>query len=112
MNSNSNRPLIGIITASACQSEQRQILNGIICQAQKLGADTAIFSNIYNSSEYYANIDEENKIYDLIVSKKLDGLILTAESILNPQLQQYIYQKIISRSDIPVVVQSFRISHV
>ena len=104
MNSNSNRPLIGIITASACQSEQRQILDGIISQAQKLGADTAIFSNIYNCSEYYANIDEENKIYDLIVSKKLDGLILTAESILNPQLQQHIYQKIISRSDIPVVV--------
>lgn len=104
MDSNTKRPLIGIITASACQSEQRQILDGIIEQAQKLGADTAIFSNIYNSSEYYANIDEENKIYDLVVSKKLDGLILTAESILNTQLQQYIYQKIICRSDIPVVV--------
>ncbi len=104
MDSNVKRPLIGVITASACRSEQRQILDGIISQAQKLGADTAIFSNIYNSSEYYANIDEENKIYDLVVSKKLDGLILTAESILNVQLQQYIYQKVISRNDIPVVV--------
>ena len=104
MDNSIKRPLIGIITASACQSEQRQILDGIISQAQKLGADTAIFSNIYNSSEYCANIDEENRIYDLVVSKKLDGLILTAESILNAQLQQYIYQKIISLSGIPIVV--------
>lgn len=96
--------IIGIITANASQNEQRQILNGITNQAEKLGITTVIFSNIYNSSEYYANVEIENKIYDLIVSQKLDGIILTAESILNTELQQYIYQKIISRSDIPVVV--------
>jgi len=104
MNSNTKRPIIGIITASACLSEQRQLLDGIIGQAQKFGSDTAIFSNIYNSSEYYANIDEENKIYDLIASNKLDGLILTAESILNESLQKDIYQRIVSRDDIPIVV--------
>ena len=99
-----NRKLIGIITASACQSEQKQILEGIISKAHKLGADTAVFSNIYNSAEYFAHVEIENKIYDLIISQKLDGLILTAESVLNPELQQYIYNKIVSRTNTPVVV--------
>ncbi|MBQ8725226.1 MAG: substrate-binding domain-containing protein, partial [Oscillospiraceae bacterium] len=39
-----------------------------------------------------------------------DGLILTAESILNPELQQYIYNKIVSRTDTPVVVTGAQLS--
>ncbi len=104
-----NRPLIGVITASACQSEQRQLLDGIINQAQKYGASTVILSNIYNSSEYYAKIEIENKIYDLISSKRIDGLILTAESFLNDDLKNYIYNQITSRSDIPTVVTGFNL---
>ncbi len=103
-----NRPLIGIITASACQSEQRQLLDGIISQAQKYGAYTVILSNIYNSSEYYAKIEIENMIYDLISSKRIDGLILTAESFLNDDLRNYIHDQIISRSDIPIVITGFK----
>lgn len=104
MNLQEKRPVIGIITANASQSEQRQLLMGIIGRAQELGARILIFSNIYNSSEYYANVEIENKIYDLIVSHKLDGLILTAEAFLNEELQTLIYNKIISRNDTPVVV--------
>ncbi|MBE6862479.1 MAG: helix-turn-helix domain-containing protein [Ruminococcus sp.] len=99
--------VIGIITASACQSEQRQLLDGIISQAQKAGAITVILSNIYNSSEYYAKIEIENKIYELISSKKIDGLILTAESFLNDDLKSYIFKKISSRNDIPVVISGY-----
>lgn len=95
--------MIGIITAKAFQAEQRQLLDGILEQTQKLHISTAVFSNIYNFQKYYANTEVENKIYDLIVSERIDGLILTAESILNPELQQYIYQKIIKRN-VPVVV--------
>ncbi len=95
--------LIGVITAKAFQSEQRQLLDGILEQAQKLRLSTAVFSNIYNFQKYYAGTEIENKIYDLIASERIDGLILTAESILNPELQQYIYQKMIQRK-IPVIV--------
>ena len=94
---------IGVITAKASQSEQRQLLEGILAQARKLHISTAIFSNIYNFKDYYAGTEVENKIYDLIVSERIDGLILTAESILNPDLQQYIYQKILCRT-VPVIV--------
>ncbi len=94
---------IGIITARASQSEQRQLLEGILTQAQKLQIQTAVFSNIYNFQKYYAGTEVENKIYDFIISERIDGLILTAESILNPDLQQYIYQKIMRRN-VPVIV--------
>lgn len=97
------RPLIGVITAKAAEPEQRQLLGGILTRAHKHGADTVIFSNIYNFDKYYAGTEVENKIYDLILSERIDGLILTAESILNPDLQQYIYERITKRS-VPVVV--------
>ncbi|MBQ9898239.1 MAG: substrate-binding domain-containing protein [Ruminococcus sp.] len=98
------RPTIGIITAQAADPEQHQLLSGIIGQAQQLGLDTAVFSNIYNSAEYFADVQVENRIYDLILSKRLDGLILSAESFLNADLQQEIYQRIMQRTDIPLIV--------
>ncbi|MBQ8928300.1 MAG: substrate-binding domain-containing protein [Oscillospiraceae bacterium] len=96
--------MIGIITAQATEEEQQILLRGIIGEAQAQGFETMIFSNIYNSAEYFADVEVENKIYDLILSQRLQGLILTAECVLNPVLQQEIYDRIISRSDIPVVV--------
>ena len=104
-----NNRLIGVITAKAFQSEQRQLLDGILEQSQKLHISTAVFSNIYNFQKYYAGTEVENKIYDLAASERIDGLILTAESILNPELQQYIYQKITKRN-IPVVVTGAELS--
>ena len=99
----SERPLIGIITAKVANPEQKQLLSGILNQAEKLGINTAVFSNIYNFDTYYANTEVENRIYDLIDSRRIDGLILTAESILNPDLQQYIYDRM-TRRDVPIVV--------
>ncbi len=104
MQKKSPKPLIGILTASAYRIEQRQLLEGIIAQAQEFDIDTAVFSNIYNLKDYYAHIEVENMIYELMLSEKLDGLILAAESFLNEEVQQDIYQKLIIRSDIPVVV--------
>lgn len=94
---------IGIITARVSASEQHKILAGIFSQAEKYNIHVAVFSNIYNFNEYHANVEVENKIYDLIESKRLDGLILTAESIINQELQMRIYNKICNRN-IPVVV--------
>lgn len=97
------QPLMGIIAAKVANPEQKQLLSGILSQAEAIGADTAVFSNIYNFNEYFANTEVENRIYDLILSERLDGLILCAESIFNPQLQQYIYERLTQRG-VPVVV--------
>ncbi len=99
----SQRPFIGIITAKVGNPEQKQLLSGILVQAHAMGMDTAVFSNIYCFDKYYAGTEVENRIYDLITSERLSGLILTAESILNPDLQQYIYQRIVERN-VPFVV--------
>lgn len=104
MEHNDKQKIIGIITANASQSAQKQLLSGILSQAQAFDAVSVVFSNVYNSSEYFANIEIENNIYDLILSKKIDALIMTGEVILNPDLQQYIYQRLLKRSDIPIVI--------
>ncbi len=103
------RPLIGIITARASETEQRQILSGILAQAARSGADTAVISNVYDFSEYFADVEVENKIYELIQSDRFDGLILTGESIIDSKLKQFICDNfkdtkiplIITGADIP-----------
>lgn len=103
------RPLIGIITARASATEQRQILEGIIAQAARSGADTAVISNVYNFSEYFADVEVENKIYELIRSDRFDGLILTGESLIDSKLKKFICDNfndvsvplIITGADIP-----------
>ncbi len=97
------RPVIGIITAKVADEAQRQLLRGILNQARMLDIEVLVISNIYNFRKYFAGTEVENKIYDHITSPRLDGLILTAETILNEDLQQYIYQRILS-SRLPVVV--------
>ncbi|MBQ8078795.1 MAG: LacI family transcriptional regulator, partial [Oscillospiraceae bacterium] len=97
------RPLIGVVTARVAEKEQRMLLGGIMHRAEQLGMDVAVFSNIYNFQEYFAGTQVENRIYELAGSPRIDGLILTAESILNPELQQQIY-KIITERGVPVVV--------
>ncbi|HPY85762.1 MAG TPA: hypothetical protein PLS20_12130 [Ruminococcus flavefaciens] len=102
MNGN-DRPLIGVITARASQSEQRQLLKGILSKAEELGMDTAVFSNVYNFVEYFADVDVENKIYELVKSERLDGIILASESLIYPDLRKNIYNYF-SEMDIPIVI--------
>ena len=98
-----HRPVIGIITAKVADEAQKQLLRGILHKAQALDIEAIVISNIYNFSEYFAGTEVENRIYDFITSPRIDGLILTAETILNPDLQQYIYERIV-KSGKPVVV--------
>lgn len=104
------RPAIGVITARATESEQRQILSGILTQAEKVGVDIVVLTNIYDFYKYYAEVEIENKIYELILSERLDGLIFTAESINNDALTQRILGYIKMRGNIPLVVTGSEIS--
>ncbi len=105
MQNSQKRLMFGVITTRADEPEQKQMLQGIIEQAQLLQIDIAVFSNLYDSMAE-ENFHYENKIYDLILSRSIDGLILVAESVLEPQLQQDIMQKIRRRQEIPTVVTS------
>ncbi|WP_295157016.1 substrate-binding domain-containing protein [uncultured Ruminococcus sp.] len=100
---NENRPLIGVITSRASQSEQRQLLKGILTKAEELGMDIAVFSNVYNFAEYFPETAVENKIYELVHSERLDGVIITSESFIYPELRADIFRHI-RELDIPTVI--------
>lgn len=97
------RLLIGIVTARVTAPEQKQLLSGILDRAAALGMDTVVISNLYNFEEYFAHTEIENRIYDLIPSPRIDGLIIMSEPFLHDSTWQYIRKRIRKRN-IPVVV--------
>lgn len=99
----SRRRIFGVIAANAADIEQREILSGIIERAQMMNIDIAVISNIYNPTEPSEVLKTENKIYDLILSDELDGIILISEAIINPDLQQQIKNNLMKRS-VPIIV--------
>lgn len=99
------KKIIGIIVGRASEEVQKVMLKGIISQADKCDLDTAVISNIHNLSymEYFANIEVENKIYELIASPRLDGIVVMAETLSEADLRPTILEKL-KTIDIPVVV--------
>lgn len=95
--------LIGIITARASESEQRDMLSGILAQAEKLNIYPVVISNIFNFSEYYADVDIENKIYELMESERFDGIIYMEELVLESKLRDSLINRI-RTLNIPVVI--------
>lgn len=95
--------VIGIITSRASESEQRDMLGGILAQAEKLNIYPVVISNIFNFSEYFADVDVENKIYELMESERLDGLIYMEELVLESKLRNSLLNRI-RKLNIPVVV--------
>jgi len=95
--------VFGVVAANAADIEQREILSGAIRTAQSMNIDIAVISNIYNPIETADVLKAENKIYDLILSDDLDGIILISEAILNPDVQELILSRLAKRS-VPTVV--------
>ncbi len=99
-----SRPIYGVIAAQVADIEQREILSGIIETAQKLNIDIAVISNIYNPNETAEVLKTENQIYNFISSDELDGFILISESIINTELQTLIFENLLKRKNIPLIV--------
>lgn len=97
------RKIFGVIAAQAADMEQREILSGILEQAQIQNVDIAVLTNIYNPNETDEALRLENEIYDLILSEDFDGFILISEVMINLELQQRILRNLARRQDVPVV---------
>lgn len=95
--------LLGVICSEIDNTEQKQLISGITETALKMNTDIAVISNVYNPDNSDSELFCENKIYDLILSKDLNGIILLAESVVNPELKKLIKEKIMERTDIPVI---------
>ena len=100
------RKIFGVVTAEASSIEQRQILQGVITTGQENDVDIVVFTNIYNTYNTEAELYCENRIYELIQSAELDGLILIAESFIKPELLNEVVTKLCQRQDIPLIVIS------
>ncbi len=97
-------PYIGIVAAEVNSIEQRQIMKGVISRAQELGRRIAVFSNVFNPYDYDEDLALENRIYELVRSPEIVGVILIAESFTNQHVQDIVRGYLLERSDIPIVV--------
>ena len=97
------RMILGVVTAEANSIEQRQIIKGIARFAQCVGVDTIVFSNNYNPNVREKELFCENRIYDLILSDELDGLIVISESFVSEELKKLIAD-LLSKKTIPTVI--------
>ncbi len=97
------RPILGVVAAEANNIEQRQILKGIIGQAQKFGYDTVIISNIYNPNEVNERLECENRIYELALSEDISAIIMISESFVNETLRLKV-KDVIQQRDIPIII--------
>lgn len=96
------RRIIGVAAAEANNIEQRQLLKGIIRSAMRLDYDTAVISNIYNSTNEINDFICENKIYELLLSEDLDAVITISESFMVDQLKKEI-AGYLKNKNIPIV---------
>ncbi|MGN0631893.1 MAG: substrate-binding domain-containing protein [Ruminococcus sp.] len=97
------RPVIGVAAAQVSDIEQREILEGIIEEAQKIGYDIAVISNIYNPIEHSDVLCDENRIYDLLLSPELDGIVLISEVFISSEIHDILLERLKERSNIPIV---------
>lgn len=100
----SKKTCIGVVAAEVNSIEQRQIMQGIIMEAQRLGKQTVVFSNLYNPYEYDHSLELENSVYELIFSQNLCGLVMIAESFTNDTLREKVRRLLEQRQDIPTVI--------
>ncbi len=96
------RPIIGVVAAEANCIEQRQILEGIVEQAQKLGYDTAVITNVFNTQNEDSPMFSENEVYDLILSEDISAIIIISESFVNETLRKKV-ASYLARRNIPII---------
>lgn len=97
------RPIIGVVTGNAGEYCNKQIIKGICQAGLRLGYDVVILSNIYNPLESTSETNCENRIYELLLSKDMDGLIVIPESLVDRQVRAEIADRL-SNVSVPVVI--------
>lgn len=100
------RLLIAVVTARAFEREQKIMLDGIMTKAEEYGVYIAVISNIYNFGnvkEHFEHIEVENKIYELVDSEQIDGIIFMGETFYESDVRTNLLKKM-EDIKIPIVV--------
>ena len=96
------KPLIAVITAIANSFAEHELLCSIIAENEKQGYATVVFSNIYNVVPEDVNLRCEQRIYELLRSREISGVILFTESFVTPESRSMV-SSFLREKDIPVV---------
>ena len=97
------RQIIGVILTRTADTEQRELLRGIIPVAWQHNTDVVVISNIYDPEYDDEQLAAENDIYRLTESPDLCGLILVTEAFINPTHRKQISQLMNNRGDVPQI---------
>ncbi len=93
-----NKKIIAVITALANGYAEKELLRGIISENMKNGYATVVFSNIYNMVQKDEDIIAEQKIYDLVESDEISGIILLCESFVESGIRQNIASVLLNKN--------------
>jgi len=98
----SKRPIIAVVTALANGFAEKELLGGIISENKKNGYATVVFSNIYNIVQHDDDLLCERKIYDLVRSPDISGIILLCESFVEENIRRHI-TAVLAETDVPII---------
>lgn len=98
-----SKPIIAVVTAVAGSFGEREMLRGVISENQKNGYSTVVISNIYNQFEPDEDLIIEQRIYDLVRSEEIRGIILFSESYSESRLRSHI-SDLLQERDVPIVL--------
>ena len=93
-----NKKIIAVITALANGYAEKELLRGIISENMKNGYATVVFSNIYNMVQKDEDIIAEQKIYDIVESDEISGIILLCESFVESGIRQKIASVLLNKN--------------
>ena len=96
------KPLIAVITGIANGFAEQELLRGIIAENQQNGFATVVFSNIYNMVQENAYLECERRIFELVYSPDISGVILFSESFVEERARETV-ASMLERVSVPIV---------
>ncbi|MBE6864062.1 MAG: helix-turn-helix domain-containing protein [Ruminococcus flavefaciens] len=98
----SKSPIIAVVTAAANGFAEKELLRGIITENRNNGYATVVLSNIYNIVNEGDDLLCEHRIYELLGSSDISGVILLCESFVESDTRRRI-AAILEGKRIPIV---------
>ncbi|MBQ1536786.1 MAG: substrate-binding domain-containing protein [Ruminococcus sp.] len=96
------RPLIAVIAGVASNYSERDLLKGIIEENNKNGYSTVVLSGIYNMVSEDAYLECERRIYELVYSNDIKGVILFCESFVDDEARSEVAD-LLQKLTVPLV---------
>lgn len=99
---NQKCPIIAVVTALASGFAEKELLRGILNANRKAHYATVVLSNIYNLAQEDDELLCEQRIYELVRSKDISGILLLSESFVNEN-SRAAAAELLSQTSVPII---------